>query len=92
MAYVIAFPKSEAGVPTGSAMYPLPPSTRLLGIGFYIATCVIGGIVLGVFLDYVAGTRGLFTILFMLIGLAVAFYGVYRMLQEATKPGQGRKE
>lgn len=54
---------------------------RLTGIGWYIATCMVGGIVGGVFLDGWLGTKPLFTLVGLFLGLAVAFYGTYRLLQ-----------
>ena len=59
-------------------MNKLVPAFRLLGIGFYIAICIVGGITLGWWLG---GKRPLFMILGLLVGLAIAFYGVYRMIR-----------
>ncbi len=58
--------------------------TRFVGIGWYIAVCillgVLGGRWLGQKLDG-SGTEAIFIILGLCLGLAVAFFGVYRMLR-----------
>ncbi len=65
-------------------MNRLPPTVRLIGIGWYFAVCIIVGIAGGYGLDYVAGTTPLLTILGLLLSLFVAFYGGYRMIMEVT--------
>jgi len=54
---------------------------RLAGIGWYVALCVVIGIVGGLWLDRLAGTLPLFTILGVLLGTVAAFYGVYKLVQ-----------
>jgi len=60
---------------------------RLIGIGWYIGICVAGfafaGRWLGQKLDG-SGTEAILTIVGLLLGLTVAFYGTYRMLKEAS--------
>ena len=63
-------------------MNGLPPVGRLIGIGWYFAVCIVGGIVGGLFLDELAGTTPLLTLLGLMLGLVVAFYGGYRMLMD----------
>jgi F0F1-type ATP synthase assembly protein I len=53
---------------------------RLSGLGFYIATCVVGGIALGVWLDRVFETRIVFLLVGLFVGCTSAFYGTYRMV------------
>jgi ATP synthase protein I len=57
---------------------------RLVGIGWYIALCIVlgtlGGRWIGQRLDF-GGSEALFTVLGLLLGLVVAFLGVYRMLR-----------
>ncbi len=60
----------------------LPPVVRLLGIGWYFAFCIVGGIVGGVLLDQQVGKDPLFTLLGLFLGLALAFFGGYIMLVE----------
>ncbi len=54
------------------------PVFQLIGIGFYIAACIGGGIALGWWLG---GKQPLFIILGLLLGLALAFYGAYTMIK-----------
>ena len=63
-------------------MNRLPPTTRLIGIGWYVAVCIIAGIIGGVLLDRVADTRPLLTLLGLALGMFFAFYGAYRMLMD----------
>lgn len=53
---------------------------RLSGLGFYIATCIVGGIVLGVWLDKTFDTQVLFLLVGLLLGSIAAFYGTYRLV------------
>jgi F0F1-type ATP synthase assembly protein I len=54
---------------------------RLTGIGFYIAACIVIGIFTGLWLDNKLNISPLFLIGGLLAGLAVAVYGVYRMIR-----------
>jgi F0F1-type ATP synthase assembly protein I len=53
----------------------------LTGIGFYIAGCIILGILGGRWLDYKLNSKPFFIIAGLILGIAVAFYGVYNMLR-----------
>lgn len=53
---------------------------RLTGMGWYIAACVTGGIVGGIVVDNWLGTAILFTSIFLILGIIIAFYGVSRMV------------
>ena len=53
---------------------------RLLGIGWYVALCIAGGTVGGVFLDGIFGSKPAFTLLGVGLGLVLAFGGMFRML------------
>lgn len=52
----------------------------LLGIGWYFAVSIIGGIVGGLLLDGWLDTKPLFTIIGLFLGLALAAYGGYKAL------------
>jgi F0F1-type ATP synthase assembly protein I len=52
----------------------------LLGIGWYFAVCIVGGILGGLLLDNWLGTEPLFTMLGLFLGLAFAAYGGYKAL------------
>ena len=73
-------------------MNRLPPTARLIGIGWYFAICIVAGLVGGFFLDQVAGTTPLLTLLGLLLALVVAFYGMYRMLAEVLASQRASKE
>ena len=57
---------------------------RLVGIGWYIATCILLGVGGGVWLDNRMQVMPLFTLLGLFLGLVVAFYGMYKMLAGAA--------
>ncbi len=48
---------------------------RVTGLGWYIAFCIVLGIVGGLWLDKKADTSPLFMLLGTLLGVVVAFYG-----------------
>ncbi|MAF85050.1 MAG: hypothetical protein CL875_00975 [Dehalococcoidales bacterium] len=52
---------------------------RLVGVGFFIGGSIVLGLFVGRWLDNWRGTN-LFWIVGLIIGIVVAFYGVYRML------------
>ena len=58
------------------------PAFRVTGIGFYIATCIVGGTLAGWWLG---GKRPLFMIIGLLAGLFLAVYGTYRMIKPLVK-------
>ena len=63
----------------------LPLALRLLGLGWYIAGSIILGTGGGLWLDRQLGTLPLFTLLGVLGGSVVAFYGVYRLVSPLMK-------
>jgi ATP synthase protein I len=64
---------------------------RLTGVGFYIAACIVLGIFAGLWLDNKLNTGPLFMIGGLLVGLAVAIYGVYRMIQPLMSNKQDKE-
>lgn len=71
-------------------MNRLPPTIRLVGIGWYVAICIVGGVVGGLLLDRAIDLAPLFTLFGLFLGLLAAFYGGYRMLME-TLGGIGQR-
>lgn len=59
-----------------------PPAMQLMGIGWYVATCIVFGVVGGVLLDDELGTGFALTLVGLALGLASAGWGGYRMLQD----------
>jgi hypothetical protein len=67
---------------------------RLVGIGWFLAASVIIGIVAGLWLDKWLGTKIIFTLLGVLLGTTVAFYGLYQMvkpLMDDKDDGSGKE-
>ena len=58
------------------------PAFQLLGIGFYIATCIVGGILAGWWLG---SKKPIFVIIGLIVGLILAFYGSYSMIRPIMK-------
>ncbi len=54
---------------------------RLTGLGWYVAICIVLGVVGGLGLDKVTGTTPLFTLLGTVLGSIVAFWGLYKMVR-----------
>ena len=63
---------------TGSPWWAF--ALRVTGLGWYIAACVVIGIVAGVWLDRVLETKILFTLLGLALGSISAFWGAYKMV------------
>ena len=54
---------------------------RVTGLGWYVVACVLVGVLGGLWLDDMAGTKVLFTLLGVLFGTVAAFYGLYKMVK-----------
>ena len=63
-------------------MAGLPPSARLIGIGFYFATCIVLGTLGGRELDRALDTGQVFTLLGLALGLVLAIYGGIKQLMD----------
>ena len=71
---------------------------RLSGLGWYVAACIVLGIVGGLWLDKQVGTTPLFIVLGTVLGTVLAFWGLYKLVQPilyGASPrnvaGKGRK-
>ncbi len=53
---------------------------RLTGVGFFIGGSIVLGVVAGRWLDSRLDTSPILVLVGLLLGIVVAFYGVYRML------------
>ena len=63
-------------------MGDISPAIRLVGIGFYVALCIVIGVLGGRELDKALDTDSVFTVVGLLVGLALALYGFVRQLME----------
>lgn len=69
------------------------PTAQLLGAGWFFATAVILGVVLGRWADGKTGLEPIFTLIGIFLGLAVAFVGGFRMLAPLiNRPGNEDSE
>lgn len=53
---------------------------RLIGVGFFIGGSIVLGVVAGLCLDNKLNTEPILVIVGLVLGIVVAFYGVYQML------------
>jgi F0F1-type ATP synthase assembly protein I len=53
---------------------------RFIGVGWFIGISILLGVLGGLWLDGKFGTKPILVIVGLILGLVVAFYGVYRML------------
>lgn len=53
---------------------------RLVGVGFFIGGAIVLGVVAGLWLDSKLNTSPALVIVGLILGVVVAFYGVYQML------------
>ena len=53
---------------------------RLVGVGFFVGGSIVLGVVAGLWLDNKFNSGPIWVIVGLFLGLAIAFYGVYRML------------
>lgn len=68
------------------------PAMRLMGLGWYFALVLVGGIVGGLLLDNWLATKPVFTLMGLFGGLFLAFWGGYFLLMEAIGKGRGSKK
>jgi len=74
-------------------MDALPPSARLVGIGFYIALCIALGTIGGRELDRALDTGKVFTLLGLGLGLVLALWGgLHQLLDVLNAINRGRGE
>ncbi len=71
---------------------------RLTGLGWYVAACIVLGILGGAGLDKLVGTTPLFILLGTVLGSVAAFWGLYRLIapilygsKKRDDTGKGRK-
>lgn len=72
---------------------------RVTGLGWYVAACIVLGVLGGLGLDKLAGTTPLFTLLGTVLGTVLAFWGLYKLVEpilygtrRRDKAGKGGRE
>ncbi|MEE8369243.1 MAG: AtpZ/AtpI family protein [Dehalococcoidia bacterium] len=73
-------------------MTRLPPTVRLTGLGFYIAFCIVGGVIGGVEIDRWLDTGRLFAVLGLFLGLTLALTGSFLLLMDVLKTYDGKEK
>ena len=63
----------------------MPPTARLIGIGFYIGLCIALGAIGGRELDKALDTGKLMTVSGLLFGVFLALYGAMTQLLEVVR-------
>ena len=53
---------------------------QLVGVGWYVAICIIGGLFGGLWLDRKLDVLPVFTLIGVVLGTVLAFYGIYKMV------------
>ncbi|MBI4226164.1 AtpZ/AtpI family protein [Candidatus Roizmanbacteria bacterium] len=53
-----------------------------LNIGYYLLTPIIGGVFLGLGLDYWLGVKPVFFFVFLFLGTLASFYNIFKLLKE----------
>ncbi len=54
---------------------------QFLILGWYIGFCIVGGIAVGIILDLKLGTGPFLSITGLVLGVVLAFFGLYRMVR-----------
>ena len=62
-------------------MYRRLAALRLTGVGFFVAASIILGVLGGRWLDGKLNSEPLWMIVGLILGIVVAFYGVYTMIR-----------
>ncbi len=57
---------------------------RLTGVGFFVGGSIVGGVLTGRWLDSKMNSEPIWVIVGLILGIVVAFYGVYRMILPLT--------
>lgn len=64
---------------------------RLVGVGFFIGGSILMGVVAGLWLDSKLNTSPILVIMGLILGIVVAFFGVYQMLLPLLRNQQNKE-
>ena len=65
---------------------------QLVGVGWYVALCIVGGTLGGLWLDRTLETLPVFTLIGVTLGAVVAMYGTYKMVIPLVKNSYGERK
>ena len=65
---------------------------RFIGVGWYVGCCILLGVLGGLWLDNKFDTSPALVLVGLLLGLIVAFYGMYKMLLPLIKNKQNKED
>ena len=70
---------------------------QMVGLGWYVAVCIVLGVLAGLWLDRKFETSPIFLLAGTLLGVVTAFYGMYKLmapfLRDSSKDGaNGKRE
>lgn len=68
------------------------PAARLLGIGTYVAVCIVLGTLGGRWLDGQFDTGNLLTVIGLFLGLVIAIYGAIQQLFDVLRAIDARRK
>ncbi len=64
---------------------------RLVGVGFFIGGSIVLGVFAGLWIDNKLNTSPILVIVGLVLGIVIAFYGVYQMLLPLIGNKQGKE-
>jgi F0F1-type ATP synthase assembly protein I len=67
------------------------PAVRLIGVGFYISACIVGGVLGGLWMDGRFNTQPIFLLAGLVLGLVAAFWGVYQMIKPMMNDNKSKR-
>ena len=73
-------------------MHKWEAALRLVAMGWFIGICIVLGIGGGLWLDSKFDASPILVIVGLLLGIAVAFYGVYRMILPNINEQQNKRK
>ena len=65
---------------------------RLVGVGWYVGVCIVLGVFGGLWLDKKFNTEPILVIVGLILGIVVAFLGVYNMIRPFIGNNAGDKQ
>ncbi|MCE2464333.1 MAG: AtpZ/AtpI family protein [Dehalococcoidia bacterium] len=73
-------------------MEGLSLALRYLGIGWYVALCIVIGVLGGRWIDGQAGTDPIFTLVGIALGAIAALNGIYKMVRPLLRESRTKED